>query len=108
MVVVTPTVVDPLTDTAVPAQPEFPIPTLNTDSYDKSLGKDGNPHPAAPPLNPNHPPFGGNQVTPAVPSAVPSDRARQRLCSGCGSRGGPSARSGFVAGAGCDHYSGCD
>ena len=72
VVVVTPTVVDPLTDTAVPAQPEFPIPTLNTDSYDKSLGKDGNPHPAAPPLNPNHPPFGGSQVPPALPPTTPA------------------------------------
>jgi pilus assembly protein CpaC len=72
VVVVTPTVVDPLSDANVPAQPELPIPTLNTDSYDKSLGKDANPRPAAPPLNPNHPPFGGSQIPPALPSAAPS------------------------------------
>ena len=72
VVVVTPTVVDPLSDTSAPAQPNFPIPPINTDSYDKSLGRDANPHPAAPPLNPDHPPFGGSQVPPAVPSSGPS------------------------------------
>ena len=72
VVVVTPTVVDPLSDTAVPAQPDLPIPTLKPADYDKSLGKDANPHPAAPPLDPDHPPFGGGPVPPAVPTASPS------------------------------------
>jgi pilus assembly protein CpaC len=56
VVVVTPTLVDPLTDTADPRQPDLPIPTLNTGKFDKSLGKNLNPHPAAPAINPEQPP----------------------------------------------------
>ena len=48
VVVVTPTVVDPLSDTSVPAQPDLPIPPLSPASYDKSLGNGRNPHPACP------------------------------------------------------------
>jgi pilus assembly protein CpaC len=70
VVVVTPTVVDPLTDTEAPAQPDMPIPTLNTGSFDQSLGKNLNPQPAAPPLNPDKPPFGN--VTPPPPIAAPT------------------------------------
>jgi hypothetical protein len=62
---VTPTVVDPLTDTALPTEPDMPVPTLDTGSFDKSLGKNGNPKPAAPPI-PDKPPF-GNEVPPPVP-----------------------------------------
>ena len=56
VVVVTPTLVDPLTDTADPRQPDLPIPTLNTGKFDKSLGKNLNPHPAAPAINQEQPP----------------------------------------------------
>jgi len=65
VVVVTPTVVDPLTDTALPAEPDMPVPTLDTGSFDKSLGKNGSPKPAAPPI-PDKPPF-GNEAPPPVP-----------------------------------------
>ena len=52
VVIITPTLVDPLLETADPAQPDLPIPTLNTGTFDKSLGKNHNPNPAAPPINP--------------------------------------------------------
>lgn len=68
VVVVTPTVVDPLTDGLPPAQPDMPIPTLNTGSFDKSLGRDLNPAPAPPPTKPGEP--YGQQVIP--PPFVPS------------------------------------
>jgi pilus assembly protein CpaC len=69
IVVVTPTVVDPLTEDVEPKQPELPIPTLDTGSFDKSLGKNLNPTPAAPPLQQGNP-F-SNNVTPASPVAAP-------------------------------------
>jgi pilus assembly protein CpaC len=67
VVVVTPTVVDPLSDTTLPAQPDMPIPVLNTPAFDHSLGKNLNPNPAAPPLNAG-PPF-GNLTPPQAPVA---------------------------------------
>lgn len=66
IVVVTPSVVDPLTDTAQPVQPDLPIPTLDRPGFDKSLGKNLNPRPAAPSLDPNRPPYGD-----AVPAPLP-------------------------------------
>jgi hypothetical protein len=66
VVVVTPTVVDPLTDTAPPAQPDLPVPTLDRPSFDQSLGKNANPRPVPPSLDPNRPPFGD-----AVPAPLP-------------------------------------
>jgi pilus assembly protein CpaC len=75
VVVVTPTIVDPLTDTTMPAQPDMPIPTLNTGAFDRSLGKNRNPQPVAPPLNPDKPPF-GNVAPPSVPpTAAPAAAA---------------------------------
>jgi pilus assembly protein CpaC len=71
IVVVTPTVVDPLTETTVPDQPVLPIPTLDTNGFDKSLGKNLSPKIAAPPLNPDKPPM-GNQAPPVVPSPAPA------------------------------------
>jgi pilus assembly protein CpaC len=70
VVVVTPTLVDPLTETAEPAQPDLPIPILNTGAFDKSLGQDLNPHPTAPPINPEQPPT-SNQIPAASPSSAP-------------------------------------
>jgi pilus assembly protein CpaC len=71
IVVVTPTVVDPLSDTTVPTEPEMPIPTLNTGSFDQSLGKNRNPQPAPPPINPDKPQFGNVNPAPA-PTAAPT------------------------------------
>lgn len=71
IVVVTPTIVDPLTETAPPAEPDMPIPTLNRGAFDESLGKNRSPHPAAPPINPDKPPF-GNVTMPPAPEAVPA------------------------------------
>ncbi len=68
VVVVTPTVVDPLTDTEQPAQPDLPIPTLDRPGFDQSLGKDHNPRPTPPSLDPNRPPYGD-----AVPVPLPPD-----------------------------------
>jgi cell division septation protein DedD len=64
-VLVTPTVVDPLTETEEPTEPGLPIPTLDKGSFDKSLGKDGNPTPVVPPVNPAQP-ASSNQA-PAAP-----------------------------------------
>lgn len=68
IVIVTPSVVDPLTDTAQPVQPDMPIPTLDRPKFDDSLGKDRNPRPAPPSLDPNRPPYGD-----AVPAPLPPD-----------------------------------
>jgi cell division protein FtsN len=67
VVIVTPTLVDPLTETAEPVQPDLPIPILRVGKFDKSLGKDLNPHPAAPPINPDQSP-----VSYPAPAAPPS------------------------------------
>jgi pilus assembly protein CpaC len=67
IVVVTPTVVDPLTETTVPDQPVLPIPTLDTGAFDRSLGKNAKPNPTAPPLTPAKPPMGN--LPPAAPPA---------------------------------------
>jgi pilus assembly protein CpaC len=71
IVVVTPTVVDPLTENTEPAQPDLPIRTLDTKDFDKALGKNLNPQPAAPPIIPDKPPF-GNQVPTAPPVTAPA------------------------------------
>ena len=68
VVVITPTVVDPLTEPSTPSQPELPIPTLDTDKYDKSLGRDGSPHPTAPPIAPDQPP---TSIPPVFPQYAP-------------------------------------
>jgi len=53
VVIVTPTLVDPLAEVDEPGQPTLAVPTLNQKDFDNSLGKDKNPHPAAPPINPD-------------------------------------------------------
>jgi pilus assembly protein CpaC len=68
VVVVTPTVVDPLTETGPPAEPDLPIPTLNRGTFDDSLGKDRNPQPVAPPVDPAHPVSSNQAPAPGVPS----------------------------------------
>ena len=70
IVVVTPTVVDPLSDTVEPKQPDLPIPTLDTGAFDKSLGKNLSPTPAAPPLKPGQP-YAGD-LAPVSPAAAPA------------------------------------
>jgi pilus assembly protein CpaC len=70
VVIITPTLVDPLSETVEPSQPGIPIPTLNKDKFDKSLGKNRNPNPVAPPLDPSKP-TSSNQAAPAsTPSAA--------------------------------------
>jgi pilus assembly protein CpaC len=71
IVVVTPTIVDPLTDNAVPAQPDLPVPLLDTKAFDDSLGRSHSTQPAAPVIDPSRPP-NGNQVPPikATPAAT--------------------------------------
>ena len=39
VVIVTPTIVDPLTDTTVPWEPKLPVPLLDPKKFDKSTGK---------------------------------------------------------------------
>ena len=70
IVVVTPTVVDPLSEVTEPVQPNLPIRTLDTGGFDKSLGKNLNPKPAAPAIDPDRPRY-GNQP-PAPPAAAPA------------------------------------
>ena len=70
VVIVTPTLVDPLTETAEPSQPDMPISPLNSKSFDKSLGDNHNPQPADPPINPPPPPA-SNPVPAASPSPAP-------------------------------------
>ena len=72
VIVVTPTVVDPLEETAEPAQPAMPIPLLDTGTFDKSLGKNLNPKPAAPPLTPPGSSPYGSPAPPAPPAAAPA------------------------------------
>lgn len=72
IVVVTPTVVDPLSETAAPAEPDMPIRPLDTNSFDDSLGRSHNPQPAAPPIYPNEPsPFQKPTAAPA-PKVAPA------------------------------------
>jgi pilus assembly protein CpaC len=71
VVIVTPTLVNPLTDTVEPGQPDLPIPTLNSGKFDKSLGKDLNHHPSAPPINPE-PPAMSSPAPAASPSPAPT------------------------------------
>ena len=72
VIVVTPTVVDPLEETAEPAQPNMPIPLLDQGTFDKSLGKNLNPNPAAPALTPPGSSPYGSPALPAPPAAVPA------------------------------------
>jgi pilus assembly protein CpaC len=66
VVVVTPTVVDPLEEMDVPAQPDLPLPRMDVQDFDKSLGRDLAPNPAAPPIPSDHPPV----VPPVFPNSV--------------------------------------
>jgi pilus assembly protein CpaC len=78
VVIVTPTLVDPLTELVEPAQPDLPIPTLSVGKFDKSLGKDLNPHPAAPAINPDQSPvsYPAPAASPSpAPAATPSPAA---------------------------------
>lgn len=68
IVVVTPTVVDPLTENTEPAQPDLPIKTLDPEGFDKALGKNLNPQPAAPPIIPDRPPMGNLAPQPPAPA----------------------------------------
>jgi len=68
VVIVTPTLVDPLTEDVKITQPNMPIPTLNTNGFDKSLGKRLNPNPTPPPINDAIP--GSDVIAPATPPAA--------------------------------------
>jgi pilus assembly protein CpaC len=67
IIVVTPTVVDPLVEMAVPSQPDLPVTPLNIEKYDQGLGKNHNPQPAPPSITPDHPPT----VPPVFPRSTP-------------------------------------
>jgi len=71
IVIVTPTLVDPLTEDAEPAEPQVPVQPLQTVPFDNSLGKHHNPDPIAPPTKPGIP-FSGNTAAPALPSNAPA------------------------------------
>jgi pilus assembly protein CpaC len=67
VVIITPTLVDPLLETDQPVQPDLPIQTLNKNTFDNSLGKNHNPNPAAPPVNPS--PSVNRSEPPSAPSS---------------------------------------
>jgi pilus assembly protein CpaC len=70
VVIVTPTLVDPLNEDVKITQPNLPIPTLDTKGFDKSLGKRQNPNPTAPALNDAIP--GSDVIPPNTPPAAQS------------------------------------
>jgi cell division septation protein DedD len=78
VIIVTPTVVDPISENAGPSQPQLPIPTLSRNQFDDSLGKDLNPKPTPPPINPDYPPYGGPvpPPPPAPAAAAPATDAK--------------------------------
>jgi len=83
VIIVTPTVIDPLTEMDGPKQPELPVKILDGKDFDNSLGKNLSPNPAVPAIDPKYPPYGGPgapippppaaAVTPADDSAKPAD-----------------------------------
>ncbi len=80
IVIVTPSIVDPLAETAPPAEPGLPVPTLNTNKFDNSLGSHANPNAVAPPINsPTEPAFinQGNSTPVPAPAANPPAGAAQ-------------------------------
>jgi cell division septation protein DedD len=71
VIIVTPTVVDPITESAPPTEPNMPIPTVDRKNFDDSLGKNLNPTRTPPPINPEYPPYGGpTPPAPAAPAAA--------------------------------------
>jgi cell division septation protein DedD len=71
VIIVTPTVVDPITESAPPKEPNMPIPTLDRKGFDDSLGKNLSAHPVVPPINPVDPALGGPApATPPPPAAA--------------------------------------
>ena len=78
VIIVTPTVVDPITETSLPKQEGMPIAPLSRGGFDDSLGKDLSPNPAPTPIRPLDPPLGGPvppAPAPAPAAAVPADPA---------------------------------
>ena len=73
VIIVTPTVVDPLTENEPPKQPEMPINRLDRKDFDDSLGKNLSPTPTPPAVDPQYPPYGGPAApAPAAPAAAPA------------------------------------
>lgn len=78
VIIVTPTVVDPITENAPPTEQKMPIPTLDSNGFDNSLGKNLSPNPTPPPINPEYPPLGGPALptppapAPPAPAAAPA------------------------------------
>jgi cell division septation protein DedD len=71
VIIVTPTVIDPLSESEGPKQPELPVKVLDGKNFDDSLGKNLSPNPAAPAIDPKYPPYGGPAATaPAAPAAA--------------------------------------
>ena len=131
VVVVTPTLVDPLTDTAEPRQPDLPIPTLNTGKFDKSLGREPESTSSGPGAQSGAAPCErpAPAATPApAPAAIatPAPAATRRLlrqrlqrllrqrhcgaCSGSGrcGRNGPESHASACSGSDCIACSGSD
>ena len=75
VIIVTPTVVDPITENVPPAEQKMPIRTLDTKGFDDSLGRNLNPKPTPPPINPDYPPLGGPTPPAPPPPAAAAPQA---------------------------------
>jgi pilus assembly protein CpaC len=81
VIIVTPTVVDPITENAPPTEQKMPIRILDSKGFDDSLGKNLSPNPTPPPINPEYPPLGG----PAPPAPPPPAAAAPQAAPAQGS-----------------------
>jgi pilus assembly protein CpaC len=72
VIVVTPTLVDPLVETATPSQPDIPINTLNIPAYDKALGANHSATPAAPAITPDQAPTSIPPTFPPTTAPAPA------------------------------------
>jgi pilus assembly protein CpaC len=78
VIVVTPTLVDPLVETATPSQPDMPINTLDIPAYDKALGTNHTSTPGAPPVTPDEPPTSVPPVFPKTTLPPPTTPAAMK------------------------------
>jgi pilus assembly protein CpaC len=72
IVIITPTLVDPLSESTDPVEPGMPVAPLKMNDFDKSLGSHLNPNPAPPPILPSKPDF-NTPGTPVSSTQAPAD-----------------------------------
>jgi DedD protein len=102
VIVVTPTLVDPLIETGTPSQPDLPINTLNIPAYDKALGANHSATPAAPPITPDQAPTSIPPVFPTTvlpPEPAPAEKAPLAKPTRAQQKASPPAPSAALASA---------